>query len=67
MSISPDYRFYAAWLLILGLLAALLWWLTPVLTPFLIASVMAYVLSPLVKRLQSLVGTGVPRFVLVLV
>ncbi len=67
MSISPDYRFYAAWLLILSLLAALLWWLTPVLTPFLIAAVMAYVLSPPVRRMQALLGTGVPKFVIVLV
>ena len=66
MSLSPDYRFYAAWLLILGLLAALLWWLTPVLTPFLIASVMAYVLSPVVQRLQTWVGSGVPKFIPVL-
>ncbi|MSQ64817.1 MAG: AI-2E family transporter [Limnohabitans sp.] len=67
MYLSPDYRFYAAWLLIGSLLAALLWWLTPVLTPFLIAAVIAYVLSPLVERLQSLMGSGVPRFVTVLV
>jgi len=67
MSISPDYRFYAAWLLILSLLAALLWWLTPVLTPFLIAAVIAYVLSPLVQRSQALLGPGVPKFLVVLV
>jgi predicted PurR-regulated permease PerM len=67
MSISPDYRFYAAWLVILGMLAALLWWLTPVLTPFLIAAVMAYVLSPVVQRLQQWLGVGVPRFVPVLI
>ncbi len=67
MSISPDYRFYAAWLLILSLLAALLWWLTPVLTPFLIAGVIAYVLSPPVRRLQALLGPGVPKFLVVLV
>ena len=67
MSLSPDYRFYAAWLLIVSLLAGLLWWLTPVLTPFLIASVIAYVLSPLVQRLQALLGPGAPRFVAVLV
>ncbi len=67
MSISPDYRFYAAWLLILSLLAALLWWLTPVLTPFLIAAVIAYVLSPLVQRSQALLGSGVPKFLVVLV
>ena len=67
MSISPDYHFYAAWLLIVSLLAGLLWWLTPVLTPFLIAAVIAYVLSPLVQRLQGLAGSRVPRFVIVLV
>jgi len=66
MSLSPDYRFYVAWLLIGSLLAGLLWWLTPVLTPFLIAAVIAYVLSPLVQRLHSLAGPRVPRFVLVL-
>jgi predicted PurR-regulated permease PerM len=66
MSLSPDYRFYTAWLLILALLAALLWWLTPVLSPFLIAAVMAYVLSPVVQRLHQWMGTGVPRFIPVL-
>ncbi|NBX61284.1 MAG: AI-2E family transporter [Betaproteobacteria bacterium] len=66
MSSSPDYRFYAAWLLIGSLLSALLWWLAPVLTPFLIAAVIAYVLSPLLKRLESFCGPSVPRFVLVL-
>jgi len=66
MSHSPDYRFYAAWLLIGSLLAGLLWWLTPVLTPFLIAAVIAYILSPVVQRLQTWVGSGVPKFVIVL-
>jgi predicted PurR-regulated permease PerM len=67
MSHSPDYRFYAAWLLIGSLLAGLLWWLAPVLTPFLIAAVIAYILSPMVQRLQTWVGSGVPKFVTVLV
>ena len=67
MSHSPDYRFYAAWLLIGSLLAGLLWWLAPVLTPFLIAAVIAYILSPMVQRLQTWVGSGVPKFVIVLV
>ena len=66
MSTSPDYRFYAAWLLIGSLLSALLWWLAPVLTPFLIAAVIAYVLSPLLRRLENLCGPRVPRFLLVL-
>ena len=65
MSTSPDYRFYAAWLLIGSLLSALLWWLAPVLTPFLIAAVIAYVLSPLLRRLENLCGPTVPRFLLV--
>ena len=67
MSHSPDYRFYAAWLLIGSLLAGLLWWLAPVLTPFLIAAVIAYILSPMVQRLHTWVGSGVPKFVIVLV
>ena len=66
MSTSPDYRFYAAWLLIGSLLSALLWWLAPVLTPFLIAAVIAYVLSPLLRRLENLCVPTVPRFLLVL-
>ena len=65
MSTSPYYRFYAAWLLIGSLLSALLWWLAPVLTPFLIAAVIAYVLSPLLRRLENLCGPTVPRFLLV--
>jgi predicted PurR-regulated permease PerM len=36
------------------------------LTPFLIAAVMAYVLSPVVQRLQKLLGRGFPKSVLVL-
>ncbi|MFM7699062.1 MAG: AI-2E family transporter, partial [Limnohabitans sp.] len=66
MSSTSDYRFYAAWLLIGSLLSALLWWLAPVLTPFLIAAVIAYVLSPLLRRLQTWCGPTVPRFLLVL-
>jgi len=67
MSTSPDYRLYAAWLAIAALLACVLWWLLPVLTPFLIAAVMAYVLSPVVQRLQQWLGKGFPKSLLVLV
>jgi predicted PurR-regulated permease PerM len=66
MSTSPDYRFHAAWLAITAVLLGLLWWLAPVLTPFLVAAAMAYALNPLVVWLQARLGTGVPRFVLVL-
>jgi predicted PurR-regulated permease PerM len=67
MSSSPDYRLYAAWLAIAAAVAFVLWWLLPVLTPFLIAAVMAYVLSPVVQRLQQWLGVGFPKSVLVLV
>lgn len=66
MSSSPDYRFHAAWLAITALMLGLLWWLAPVLTPFLVAAAMAYALNPLVLWLQARLGNGVPRFVLVL-
>ena len=66
MTSSPDYRFHAAWLAITAVLLGLLWWLAPVLTPFLVAAAMAYALNPLVVWLQARVGKGVPRFVLVL-
>jgi predicted PurR-regulated permease PerM len=66
MSSSPDYRFHAAWLAITAVLLGLLWWLAPVLTPFLVAAAMAYALNPLVTWLQSRLGASLPRFVLVL-
>ena len=66
MSTSSEYRLYAAWLSIAAVVAFLFWWLAPVLTPFLIAAVMAYVLSPVVQRLQKLLGRGFPKSVLVL-
>ena len=64
---SPDNRFIAAWLAIAAAVAFVLWWLLPVLTPFLIAAVMAYVLSPVVQRLQTWLGKGFPKSLLVLV
>ena len=67
MSSSPDYRLYAAWLAIAAAVACVLWWLAPVLAPFLIAAVMAYVLSPVVRHLQQWLGEGFPKSLLVLV
>lgn len=66
MSTSPSYRLYASWLAIAAAVAFLFWWLVPVLTPFLIAAVMAYVLSPVVQRLQLWLGSGFPKSVVVL-
>jgi predicted PurR-regulated permease PerM len=51
----------AAWLG-LALVAALVFWLlAPVLAPFVIAAVMAYVLHPLVLRLEALAKGRLPR------
>jgi len=53
-----------AWLGVLLLAALALWLLAPVLAPFVIAAVLAYVLHPLVLRLQ---GWRVPQTLAVLV
>lgn len=55
----------AAWLGVLLLCLAVLWWLAPVLAPFVIAAVLAYVLHPLVLRLQGWGGARLPRTVAV--
>ncbi len=47
-----------AWLGVLALLVLVLWLLAPVLTPFMVAAVLAYALHPMVLRLQ---GWHVPR------
>lgn len=53
MTLTPAQRQTAAWLGIGGLSALLLWLLAPVLTPFVIAAVLAYVLHPTVERLAA--------------
>jgi len=53
----------AAWLVIAGILLWLLWLLAPVLTPFFLAAILAYMLQPLVWRLDR---HGVPRSLAVL-
>ena len=64
MTLTPAQRQTAAWTA-LSLLAALaIWSLGPVLTPFIVAAVLAYVLHPLVERLVKL---RVPRALAVVV
>ena len=61
MPASPLQKRAAAWLGI-GLAAALvLWLLAPVLTPFVVAAVLAYALAPLVNRLDAAHGGPLPR------
>jgi predicted PurR-regulated permease PerM len=47
---------WALWLLLALSVCLMLWSLTPVITPFLIAAVLAYALHPLVDRLKKLGG-----------
>jgi predicted PurR-regulated permease PerM len=61
MQFTLSQRHLLAWTALLGGLAVVLWLLGPVLMPFVVAAVLAYVLNPLVDRLQSLVGQRWPR------
>ena len=67
MEFTATQKRASAWLLIALLTALALWLLGPVLTPFVVAGVLAYALTPLVDRLDD-VGRGrLPRFVAVVV
>ena len=67
MQSTPAQRVLLAWSLI-GLLCVLaLWLLGPVLMPFVVAGVLAYMLNPLVRGLERLGGGHVPRALAVLV
>jgi predicted PurR-regulated permease PerM len=67
MQFTPTQKRFIAWALIALLLVGVLWLLAPVLAPFVVASVLAYALTPLVDWLDD-VGRGrVPRLVAVVV
>jgi len=61
MQFTPTQKRAAAWSAIAALAVLALWALGPVLTPFLVAAVLAYALTPLVDRLDALWGGRVPR------
>ncbi len=67
MQFTSTQKRAGAWLLIatLGFLA--LWFLGPVLTPFIVAAVLAYGLTPLVDRLDALGKGKMPRVLAVLI
>jgi predicted PurR-regulated permease PerM len=60
---EPSLPGNRGWLIIAGVLLCLLWLLAPVLTPFFLAAILAYMLQPLVWRLDR---RGVPRSLAVL-
>ena len=44
--LAPEQRQTIFWLLVLGVVVVLLYLLTPVLTPFLFAAILGYMLNP---------------------
>ena len=56
----------AAWILIAVAVALVLWLLGPVITPFAVASVLAYALTPLVDRIDDLGHGRMPRVIAVI-
>ena len=67
MDFTPTQKHAAAWLLIALLVALALWSLGRVLTPFVVAAVLAYALTPLVDRLDDMGGGRGPRLLAVAV
>ncbi len=63
MNLTPSQRQSFIWLALAGGSALLLWLLAPVLTPFVVAAVLAYALHPLVEWLA---GRRCPRVLAVL-
>jgi len=67
MQFTSTQKAAAAWLLIAGLTALVLWKLAPVLSPFAVAAVLAYALTPLVDWFDALFRGRVPRILAVVV
>jgi predicted PurR-regulated permease PerM len=66
MEFTPTQKHAAAWLTIALIAALALWALGRVLTPFVVAAVLAYALTPLVDRLDELGHGRMPRFLAVI-
>lgn len=66
MQFTPTQKKSAAWAVIAAALLFLLWLLAPVLTPFAVAAVLAYALTPLVDGLGRRTGGRLPRLLAVL-
>ncbi len=65
MQFTDTQKRAAAWSLLLLALATLLWLLAPVLTPFVVAAILAYALTPVVDALTRLGRGRTPRVLLV--
>ncbi|WP_397408856.1 AI-2E family transporter [Polaromonas sp.] len=67
MQFTSTQKRTAAWCLIAALVTLALWLLGPVLTPFVVAAVLAYVLTPVVNWLDGLGRGRMPRVLAVLI
>ncbi|MDP3138265.1 MAG: AI-2E family transporter [Burkholderiaceae bacterium] len=67
MQFTSTQKHVFAWLAIAAAGALLLWLLGPVLTPFVVAAVLAYALTPLVDWLDGLAAGRMPRVLAVIV
>ena len=67
MQFTAAQKAAAAWGLIALMVALVVWLLAPVLTPFIVAAVLAYALTPLVNRLDRLGRGHMPRVLAVIV
>ena len=67
MEFTATQKRASAWLFIALISALALWLLGPVLTPFVVAGVLAYALTPLVDWLDDLGRGRLPRFVAVVI
>jgi predicted PurR-regulated permease PerM len=67
MQFTQTQKSTAAWLAIAAALVLVVWLLGPVLTPFVVAAVLAYALTPLVNKLDHAWGGKLPRVMAVLI
>ncbi len=66
MQFTNTQKRASAWCLIAALVVLALWLLGPVLTPFVVAAVLAYALTPLVNRIDRMFRGRMPRVVAVI-
>ncbi len=59
-NMTKDIKNYRGWMLLAGVFL-LLYWLSPILTPFLVAAILAYIANPLVDRIDG-VSIRLPYF-----
>jgi predicted PurR-regulated permease PerM len=65
MQFTRTQQTAAAWSVIAALVVLVIWLLGPVLTPFVVAAVLAYALTPLVNKLDRAWGGKMPRLLAV--